>query len=184
MQHLIFVTGNNNKFQEAESILGLQLEHTEVELDEVQDMDVEVVVAKKAQTAYEKIRKPLFVDDAGIYVTSWKGFPGALVKFIDKSCGLDTMLKWLKLEKDNSATVVASIGYHDGKEVHTFRGEIHGIFDDRKGEYGWGFDPYFTPQGYKKSWGEMGPDEKNKTSHRRKALEEFKAYLSNSKKGV
>ncbi len=185
MRSLVFVTGNKNKAQEAQSILEIPIEIANLEIDEIQELDVEKVVHKKAESAYEKIRKPLIVDDAGLYVEAWNGFPGALVKHLHTSNGLDTINKWLSLENNRNVRVVAAVGYHDGKNILTFKGEIVGSFVDPRGENGWGFDSYILPKGHDKTWGEMESVQKNIMSHRYKALKQLKEYLRNqAKKGV
>jgi XTP/dITP diphosphohydrolase len=182
MQSLVFVTGNENKVKEAQAILGFPIEIYSAEFDEIQDLDVEKVVRKKTQTAFEKVQKPLIVDDAGLYVNVWNGFPGSFVKYLKDYAGLDRMQKWLELEDDNSVTVVAAVGYHDGETIHTFRGEVTGKFVRPRGEGGWGFDKYIIPTELDKTWGEVSEEEKNRTSHRRRALEKFSQFLENKER--
>lgn len=185
MDNLIFVTGNKNKAKEAQEILKVPVSAFELELNEIQHLDVEVVVRQKALDAYNIIQQPLIVDDAGVYVDAWKGFPGAFVKYIDQTCGLEVINKWLENEENKCVTVVAAVGYHDGVNVHTFRGEIKGNFVRPRGNLGWGFDPFFLPEGFDKTWGETGPEQKNEVSHRCNALKRFKTFLSNQDhKGV
>jgi len=177
LNELVFVTSNENKVKEAQEILEFPITLYSAELDEIQNLDVEEVVRKKTETAFEKVKKPLIVDDAGLYLNVWKGFPGAYVKYVKEYAGLDRLQKWLALETDNTAIVVAAIGYHDGKQVRTFRGEVKGRFVAPRGENGWGFDPFFLPDGEEKTWGEVPSGEKNKNSHRSRALEKLKTFL-------
>ena len=182
MDSIIFVTGNKNKVKEAQSILGFHVEISDVEVEEIQDLDVEKVVYHKAVEAFEIVKKPLIVDDAGLYVDAWNGFPGALVKHLDKTNGLEIINKWLSLEGNRKVKVVAAIGYHDGTRITTFTGELEGAFVEPHGEHGWGFDPFILPLGHDKTWGEMDSDEKNAMSHRKQALEKFKEYLKQAEK--
>ena len=71
-----------------------------------------------------------------------------------------------------------AIGFHTGSEVITFLGEVEGdITTSPRGSNGWGWDPIFMPKGYDKTFSEMTSQEKNKLSHRYKALMKFKKYL-------
>jgi non-canonical purine NTP pyrophosphatase (RdgB/HAM1 family) len=178
LNELVFVTSNENKVKEAQAILGFSVEIASLEIDEIQTLDVEDVARHKAQKAFEKVKKPLIVDDAGLYVEAWEGFPGSFVKFVQKTAGLDVINKWLDTENNRYVTVVSAIGYHDGNQVHTFRGEVHGEFVKPRGEHGWGFDPYFIPEGENQTWGELSQTRKNETSHRKQALEKLKAFLT------
>jgi XTP/dITP diphosphohydrolase len=178
MHNLIFVTGNKEKIKEATSILPFPFSSHALELDEVQSLDAKYIVRKKAESAFELLQKPLFVDDAGLYMEAWKGFPGPLVKFIQTTGGPELMLSMLAAEKDRRASFKATIGYHDGTLVRFFHGEVLGTIPTTvQGDDGWGFDPIFIPDGYDKTFAELGADIKNALSHRRRALEAFKKYL-------
>ncbi|MCI6609785.1 MAG: XTP/dITP diphosphatase [Ezakiella sp.] len=65
----------------------------------------------------------------------------------------------------------------DGK-VNNFRGECEGkIIYEKRGDNGFGYDPYFLPNGEVKTFAEMLEEDKNMISHRKKALEKLMAYL-------
>lgn len=179
MKKICFVTGNKGKLAEVELILGIKLENISLNLDEIQDVDIENIVRKKAQDAYLQIKKPLIVDDGGVYFEAWNGFPGPLVKFIDKAGGIDLILKMLKNEKNRNILLKAAIGYHDGNEIHVFTGEIKAkIAQEPYGLNGWSWDTIFIPKPYNKTMAELTDKEKNDISHRRKALEKLKKYLN------
>ena len=179
MDNILFVTGNRNKVAEATQILGYPLEIADIDLDEIQSLDINEVVMKKAETAYAILKKPLIVEDVGVFVNAWNGFPGPLIKFIHKS-GNDSyelLLRMLDIESDKTAIVKAVIGYHDGKDIHITEGSFIGTFVDKKGQNGWGFDAYMIPAGYDKTFGELGDDVKNRISHRAKAFRNLKLFL-------
>ncbi len=182
MKPLVFVTSNKDKAKEVEEILGIPLEIKNLELPEIQDIDVEKVVEYKAQQAFNRVKSPVLVDDAGLYVHAWEGFPGAFIKYIFNSAGLDKMNKWLESESDKSITVIAALGYHDGNKVHTFTGKVKATFVDPKGDQGWGFDPYILPEGETETWAQQGGEKKNASSHRYNALVNFKNYLNKLEK--
>lgn len=179
MKSLTFVTSNKNKAAEAEQILGTPLHTVSLELPEIQSLDLKEIVEAKVQMAFEGIRQPVFVDDGGLYIDAWNGFPGAFIKFLVEAGGNELLLKMLKEEVNRKATLKAAIGFHDGKQIHIFLADLMGLISDRsRGEGGWGIDPVFIPENETRTFAEMTPTEKNSTSHRRKVLELFKEFLS------
>lgn len=184
MNKIYFATGNKKKVEEAQKILGFPIEIADIELDEIQSLDIEEVVRKKAELAFTILKKPLFVEDVGVFVNAWNGFPGPLIKFLHKAGNnsYELMLRMLASESDKTAVVKAVIGYHDGKKVNIIEGNYSGKFVDGKGSNGWGFDPYIIPEGYDKTFGELDEDIKNKISHRARALNKFKEFLDSQAK--
>lgn len=179
MKSIFFVTGNKNKVWEARQILGYPLEMYDVDLDEIQSLDINEVVKKKAQDAYEIVKSPLIVEDVGMYVSAWNGFPGPLVKLLHQAGGgnYDMVVRMLEGEDDKSVEVKAVIGLHDGKKVHMIEGSFRGQIVQGKGKNGWGFDPYIIPEGYAKTFGELPEEVKNTISHRARAFQNLKVFL-------
>jgi len=67
----------------------------------------------------------------------------------------------LQTEKDRRVTAQALIAFHDGKQVHIFKGEVEGnLVTEERGVNGWGFDPLFIVTGTNKTFSEMSQDEK------------------------
>jgi non-canonical purine NTP pyrophosphatase (RdgB/HAM1 family) len=176
--NLVFVTGNEGKVKEAQAILGQTVKIVKMDIDEVQSLDIEYIVKRKAQDAYKKLQKPLLVDDAGLFIDAWNDFPGALVKFIDLSGGNELLLKMMAGEKNRKAYFMSAVAFHDGKEVKVFIGKIDGsIALEQTGKNGWGYDPIFIPTGEERTFAQMTSDEKNSISHRRRALTKLQYYL-------
>lgn len=159
--NLHFVTSNKGKAQEAQSILNTAITITHLEIPEMQLLSLEDIVHHKVLHAFETIKKPVFVDDVGLFIEAWNGFPGPFIKFLIESGGNALLLKMLSQETNRGAKICAAIGYHDGSKVHTFVGEIRGtIVVEPRGKDGWGFDPIFIPEGDTRTFAEMSPDEK------------------------
>jgi len=174
-----FVTGNPNKAREAGAILGVSLEQVEVNgLFEIQTQDIEELVVHKCQQAYDSLKCPLLVEDSGLVFNAWSGLPGALVKWFECTVGCDGMLKMLQPFEDRSALAVCCFAMHDGKDIQIARGEVKGsIATEIRGSNGFGWDVFFIPEGYEKTYAEMPSDEKNAISHRKNALEKLKQLI-------
>lgn len=179
MKKLYLASGNPEKVREAEAILKIPIEIANIETDEVQSMDLDYVTRRKAEEAFKIVKSPLIVDDVGFEIEAWNSFPGPLVKFLFKSLGNAGVLKLLENEKNRNVKVQAIVGYHDGKEIHTFLGERKAkIAFEERGSDGWGFDSIIIPEGETKTIAELGFDHKNKYSHRALALVKLKEYLT------
>lgn len=182
MNKLFLVSGNPEKVKEAQAILGTPIEIVSVDLDEVQSLDLEEVARKKAEEAYKVVQKPVFIEDVSLKIDALSGFPGPLVKFFLKSLGNEKLLALLKDEKNRRIRVESATGYCDGTSTHVFIGGFDGtISKELKGDDGWGFDFFVIPDGYDRTFAQMGFDEKNKISHRRISLEKFRQFLDSQK---
>lgn len=179
---LVFVTSNKGKVEEISSMLGMDLENANLELDEIQNIHIAKVAVHKAKQAYGILHKPLIVDDTGIEVLDWNGFPGPLLAHIVKSGGMELMLSMMKGAARRDAIFKTVIAYHTGSEVITFEGGLEGsIANEIRGTRGFGIDAIFIPKGYDKTYAEMSLDEKNKISHRFLAVTKLKKYLNEHK---
>ena len=126
MDKLFFATGNEGKAREAQQILGIPIEIKEIELDEIHSLDLKKIVEHKLIQAFEKVNASVIVDDVALKLEAWNGFPGPFVKFLHtaSSGNNQLILKMLKNEENRNGILVATIGYHDGKEMHFFTGEL------------------------------------------------------------
>jgi non-canonical purine NTP pyrophosphatase (RdgB/HAM1 family) len=171
MQTPIFVTGRAEKAQEAER-LGFRFERVNLDLSEPQALDPADIVESKARDAYAKLSRPVVVEDSGLAIRAWNGFPGALVKWLEKSAGLEAMARMLDRFPDRCATATCAVAYFDGERVVHGRGEVRGaIADAPRGEGGFGWDALFIPEGSDRTFAEMSGEEKDRVSHRRRAWE-------------
>lgn len=162
----VFVTGRLEKVVEAER-LGFPLERLDIDLPEPQALEPEDVAKAKARAAFERLGRAVVVEDSGLAVGSWGGFPGALVKWLEKSAGLERIARMLDPFSDRSAQAVCALAYFDGETLHTARGVAHGsIADSPRGSQGFGWDALFVPAGGERTFAEMTPQEKDRVSHR------------------
>ena len=174
---LYFVTSSKDKVKEAENILGFEIDKVQLDIKEIQTIEVEEVVEDKAKRAFAQTKKPVMVEDTGFYIEAWKGFPGALIKWILKTLGSEGLCQALK---DNNRVVVAKtcICLYNGKEAKIFNGEIKGTMPEKpKGEGGFGWDSIFQPEGHNKTFAEMTQEEKDSMSMRKIAFSKMKEFL-------
>lgn len=178
MTAITFVTGNKGKYKEVAALLNKPLEQSDLVIEEIQSLDLAEIAHHKAVTAFQKIHKPLFVDDTGLAVAAWNGFPGPFIKHIQKAGGMELLLSMLKHTINREANFITTLAFHDGSQVHTFVGSVKGtIASEIRGNGGWGIDGIFIPEGHVRTYAEMEFAEKNSLSHRTKAVMLFKDYL-------
>lgn len=179
---ILVATGNKGKVQEFSDILQIPLEFIDIDIDEVQSMNLAYVSKRKTEEAFKILKKPVITDDVGVFIEVWNNFPGPFVKYANQIMGLKKILELLKNEKNRNVIVKSAVSYHDGKKIHTFIGEVKGTLAlEERGSDGWGFDPVIIPEGEIKTYAEMGHQNKNKLSHRRKALDKLREFLDSQK---
>lgn len=173
---MIFLTGNKNKVEEAQLILGdsIKITNKKIDLPEIQSTSVEEVIKEKLNAAYKIVKKPVFCEDTGIYIKNMNNFPGALIKFYLDHIGTKGIANF---NGGSSAYAETVIGFHDGKNVNFFKGRINGSIAKKPKGKGFGWDPIFIPKNYNKTFGELSQEEKNKISMRGKAFKKFKKHF-------
>lgn len=180
---LVFVTSRAEKAREAER-LGFAVERLDLDLPEPQALDPSEIVEAKARTAYRMLSRPVLVEDSGLAIEAWGGFPGALVKWVERSAGVEALARMLDAFPDRSAVASCAIAYCDGAEVVAARGEIRGtIAAAPRGGGGFGWDVLFVPEGSDRTFAEMGAAEKDRISHRRRAWDALAERLPLLRRG-
>ena len=146
----VFITGNQHKADYLAKMLGVQLEHQKLDLDEIQSIDLEEVVRHKVLQAYKLIGKPVLVEDVALSFTALGGLPGPFVKFfVETPGGLENMCRMLDSFADRSARAECVFGYYDGERFELLRGGLDGVIADQpRGKNGFGWDKIFQPEGY------------------------------------
>ena len=185
IKDLTFITGNPHKADLIKQHLGIEIAHHTLDLDEIQSVDPEEVIAHKVKQAYSILQKPVLVEDASLIFTALGKLPGPLIKWFLLEIGNGGLCKLLKDFKDKSAIGQVGFGFYDGKELRVFLHSVHGSVPVApRGDKGFGWDPVFIPAGYDKTWAEMDEEERSKTYVRfpaMKQLEEFlKSYSASS----
>lgn len=175
MPPLTFITSSENKLREIVRLLGYPVARAAITLDEIQEIDLAPVVAHKARQAYAQLGRSVLVEDTGLTFTAWKGLPGALVKWFLSSLGNEGLCRLLQHEANRAATATTMFGYYDGTLYRAFAGSVEGIVTAApRGTHGFGWDAIFQPLGSDRTFAEMMPDEKDRFSMRRLALEQLR----------
>ena len=179
---LWFATSNDNKFEEAKFVLenmGIHPRRLSSKGQELQSTDPSTIVANAAEAAYRVFRKPLIVEDTGLFVVGLRGFPGTYASFVYKTIGVEGMLRLLEGVDARKAEFLSAVAYRDGStRTAIFTGKLEGtIALHPAGLRGFGFDPIFVPREYSRTLGQMTLREKCSISHRAIALRSLGAWL-------
>ncbi len=187
---LIFATNNQNKVAEIKSALFEGLEIITL-LEAGIDIDIpepyetlEENAREKSSVIYKITNQNCFSEDTGLEVQALHGAPGVRSARYggdeaDNKKNIALLLKNLDGIKERSAqfkTVISLI--LDGKEQQ-FTGICTGkIFKEERGDKGFGYDSVFIPDGDARTFAEMNLEEKNKYSHRKKAMGKLIEFLN------
>lgn len=184
MDKLTFATTNEGKLKEAEVILGISVEGAGLQIDEVQSLDPNEVAIKKSLSYFEKLNKPVLIEDTSLEIKALGGLPGTLIDSFMKSIDNKGIVDLLSSKRDRTAKAIVTFVYIENRDnYNVFSGELSGkIAKFPRGEKGFGWDPIFIPDGDNRTLAEMEPEEKNAISPRRKALEKFKKWVTENSK--
>ena len=174
----VFVTGNPGKRVEAERLTGARLETVEMDLPEIQSLDLAEILEHKAEEAWRRLRRPLVVEETGLYLAAWRGFPGPLVRWMLEAAGAQGIARSAIAVGEPRAAARCALLYRDGKRSISAEGETHGrLVLPPRGEQGFGWDPVFEPDGETRTYGELGAEEKDQIGHRGRAWRALLAQL-------
>ena len=186
---LIFATHNSNKAFEVQKLLPEHFHVLTLDdlifFDEIPENEptIEGNSAFKANFVFNKFNLNCFADDTGLEIEALKGRPGvhsARYAGEEKNAdeNMNLVLKELNQVSNRRARFKTIITLIIDGEQHIFEGIVNGrIIDEKRGTNGFGYDPIFIPENETKTFAEMGLSEKNKFSHRARALEKMIAFL-------
>ncbi len=191
---IVLATNNRHKAEEFKSMLA-QL-YGKTELYTLSDIgfagDIEEDGGTFEENALIKARAAAsadylsIADDSGICVDALGGAPGIYSARYAGEHGNDKKnnekllyeLRNVPAERRGAHYVCAIACVLPDGESFTVTGKAYGrVLTEEHGDGGFGYDPLFLPDGQSLTWGELDEAEKNKTSHRRKAIELFAAEL-------
>ncbi len=176
-----FITGNHKKFEEAVHILeGWDLEHVNIDLEEIQGSRDEVIRAK-AKSALGILGAPLILEDVSLCCGALGGMPGPYAKDFLKAMTAERLYRLVSCTGDHSVQAICSAAYIEpGSEPQVFEGIIHGTIVAPAGNTKHGpfsFNTIFKPDGCDKTMGEMTMSEHAQVSHRRLAFQQLRAHF-------
>lgn len=186
---LVFATHNSHKLSEVQRMLppGLTL----LTLDEIgchQEIPetadtIEGNAIQKARYIKERYGYDTFADDTGLEVRALDNAPGVYSaryagEAKDNEANINLLLENLKQQSDRVAQFKTIFALCLGTELYTFEGIVRGeITHERHGAGGFGYDAVFLPEGYKDTFAQMTQEQKNRISHRGRALQKLSAFL-------
>ena len=169
---LFFASSNVNKYHEAKEILesfGINLGFYKSNLQEIQSDSLRKIACYKAKQAFQECKKPVIVEDDGLFIDSLSGFPGPYSSYVFKTIGNKGILNLVKQKR--KAKFVSVISYCDKTIQKSFESKLEGFISKKNIGKGWGYDPIFIPSKSKTTFAQSKV--KNKISHRFKALKRF-----------
>ena len=177
---LTFITGNQHKADHYARLLGYELAHQKLDLDEIQASSVEEVARHKIEQAYDIVKQPVIIDDFGFCITELNDLPGPFTKFfVQPDDGLEKLCRITDALPSRRAKVVCAIAYKDAQHTKVFVRELHGtVADHPRGTLGIDTDLIFAPDGYGgKTRSELNPEEYDEVYLKVRPAEELKAFL-------
>jgi XTP/dITP diphosphohydrolase len=174
---LAVVTGNPHKAREVAAYLEgiLEVEHVVLECPEFRGSDVGEIARGKARYAFERLNRPLIVDDTAFCIDSLNGFPGPYAAYVLDTLGITGILTLMEGIKRREARFVTAIAYADNSGIRVFKGTVEGRIVAPRGSGGFGYDPIFEVKG--RTFSELSLAEKSELSHRGRALAAFASWL-------
>ena len=152
---------------------GYELEHIKTPYPEFQAESLEITIIPGLQWAISRFDRPVMIDDSGLFIDALKGFPGVYSSYVFKTLGCDGILSLMEGAEDRSAGFECCIGFmKPGNDPFVAKAVAKGSISTKKiGAGGFGYDPIFVPEGYERTYAQFEIGEKNKMSHRGKAIE-------------
>ncbi len=182
MKKLYFITGNKGKLteiQERVKTLDIKVIQKDLGYPELQAEALEEVAEYGANHIQKQFNESFILEDAGLFIDDLDGFPGVYSKYVFYTIGLTGILKLMENKKIRSAVFRSVYAYaQPNSKPILFIGECKGtIATKEKGTGGFGYDPLFIPDGKSLTFAEMTTEEKNRYSHRGKALDKLFDFL-------
>lgn len=177
MQSITFITGNQKKADYLARYLGFPIEHTKIDLDEIQSLDLREIVEHKVKQAYAKIQKPVIVEDVSLEFNALGRLPGTFIRFFIEEMSMEQICSLLD-GKERTAIARCVFGYYDGTHLEFFEWGIPGsIAEKPSGDGGYGFDQIFIPTGYTITRAEFSEIDDQKTYLQMKPFEKVRDFL-------
>ena len=191
MKKIVFATNNPHKLQELRQMLGDRYEILGLDdigchedIPETGDF-IEENAQIKARYVKEHYGYDCFSDDTGLEIDAMNGEPGVRsARFAgpghNSEANIDKVLFRMLGVTKRTARFRTAIALLQGDEMHMFEGKVEGvILTERRGLGGFGYDSIFQPlEGDGSTFAQMSPQEKNRISHRGRAVARLVEFLN------
>lgn len=193
LEEIVFASHNEGKIKEIKKLLapyGIKVKSAlDTNLPDVEETGktFEENSLLKSRTIAKLVNMPCLADDSGLCVDALNGAPGVYSARYAPNRDFDKGMEKLLAEMEKSPnksrnahfSCVISLAWPDG-QYKVFAGQVDGkIAFHKMGAGGFGYDPLFVPEGFTSSFAQMSQEEKNKISHRGRAVEKLKDFLNN-----
>lgn len=184
MKEILLATHNDHKKEEIQQILGDEFLVKSLTDYGIYDEIIEdgstfnENAEIKASFCYQKTGIPSVGDDSGLVVEELDGKPGIYsARYAgdhDFGENIAKVLEEMKGKMNRRAYFITVLCFHDENGSSFYEGRVYGnLLTENKGNKGFGYDPIFIPDGYDITFAEMNPEDKNKISHRKNAVDSF-----------
>jgi XTP/dITP diphosphohydrolase len=189
---LVFASHNQNKVNEIKSLLPKSVEVLSLTdigfVDEIDEtgLTLDENSKLKAKAVLKKTGYFCFADDTGLEIEALNYEPGVFsARYAgnqkNDSDNIEKVLLNLKGITNRNARFRTVITLLIGKDEYSFEGKVEGkIIMEKRGEFGFGYDPIFIPEDQSRTFAEMSLEEKNKFSHRARAFQKMIEFLKNA----
>lgn len=109
-----FVTTNPGKVAEAQEYLDEPVEQVDFDYREPQAERLQTVAAHGARAAYDRLERPVFVDDSGLTIEAFDGFPGPFSSYVEEKLGIERVADLARAEDSQRSAFRCVIAYCDG----------------------------------------------------------------------
>lgn len=187
---IVFASNNKNKVQEIQNQVPESIQIVTLEeigcFEDIEETGItlEENAIIKANYVTEKYDLPCFADDTGLEIEALNGEPGVYsARYAgeekNSEANMQKVLKNLNGVSNRKAQFKTVIALNINNEQYLFTGTVEGeIRNEQKGTNGFGYDPIFEPEHLGKTFAEMTLEDKNKMSHRGRAVEKLITFLS------
>lgn len=189
MKELVFATNNAHKIEEVAFAVGdkfkiLSLKDINCD-DDIEETGITFKenASLKTHHIYQKYKLDCFADDSGLEIEALNGDPGVFSaryagEHGNHKANIERVLEQMEDEKNRNAHFKTVIFLIWKGQEYWFEGVVNGtIRTDISGSGGFGYDPIFQPEGYAITFAEIPLEEKNKISHRGKAVAQLIQFL-------
>jgi len=187
---LVFATNNRHKLEEVAYKVNNKFELLTLEdigcIEDIEETGstFEENATIKSRYVFDKYHLNCFGDDSGLMIDALNGEPGVYSaryagEHGNHPANIKKVLEKLNGAENRKARFITVISLIWNGDEHFFEGIVEGTIRHQPiGNGGFGYDPVFQPDGYAITFAEMSMEEKNKISHRARAMEKLIAFLN------